>query len=52
MEGYNAYILKDLIAAPKDHSRNASRVLSFFDSYYGYVVKSSEVVWTADAPQG
>ena len=45
MEGYDTYILKDLIAAPEDHSLNVTRVLEFFENYYGYVVRSSDVRW-------
>jgi nicotinamidase-related amidase len=41
MEGYNTYILEDLIAAPDAES--AKRSLAFFERYYGYVVKSCDI---------
>jgi nicotinamidase-related amidase len=45
MEGFDACILRDLVAAPEDHSLNVKRALSFFESYYGYVLPSTEISW-------
>ena len=43
MEGYNTYILADLVAAP--NAQSGQQALTFFERYYGYVLKSPEVVW-------
>jgi len=45
MEGYNTYILEDLIAGPDAES--ARRSLAFFGRYYGYVMKSCDISWEA-----
>jgi nicotinamidase-related amidase len=43
-EGYDTFIISDLVATYDDKLKNHERVLDFFNTYYGFVIKSQDIL--------
>jgi len=46
-EGYNTYIVSDLVATYDDKYEIHDYMLNFFKNYYGFVLKSDEILWNS-----